>query len=503
MLTASRLMAEVKLASPFTSHMVLQCEMDAPVWGTADAGEKITVEFAGQKISATTDANGKWSVKLKALKASTESRTVMVTGDHTAQPIQLTDVLVGEVWLASGQSNMDFSLSKKVKSFAGVKNEEQEIAAANYPLLRMFTGDAQKTYAPTNRVGGEWKICTPENAPAFSAVAYFFARDLQKEINVPVGIITEAFGASTAEAWLRRETMAVDPKLKPMLDRFDAAVEKFRTNPPPMIAAPRSEDVSATNATPKDRKRGGAARDPIQDQHNATVLFNGMIAPVIPYAIRGVIWYQGESIVDANIGGIELYPHVQATLIRDWRKLWGEGDFPFYIVQLAGQDAASNSPQVREAQATVLLLPNSGMAVATDIGERKNVHPKNKQDVGDRLARLALANVYGLKMEFSGPQFQSMKVEGNSIRVNFSHADGLVARDGTLKWFTIAGMDGKFVPATAEINGQTVIVTSPEISAPVAVRYAWVNFPDGGHLYNAAGLPAAQFRTDAPKLSVE
>ena len=288
-----------------------------------------------------------------------------------------------------------------------------------------------------------------------------------------------------------------------MLDLFDAAVEKFRTNPPPVIAALRSEDVSATNAAPKNRKRGGGARDPVQDQHNATVLFNGMIAPVIPYAIRGAIWYQGESIVDANKGGIELYPHVQAALIRDWRKLWGEGDFPFYIVQLAGQDAASNSPLVREAQATVLQLPNTGMAVATDIGERKNVHPKNKQDVGDRLARIALANVYGYKIEFSGPAFQSMKVEGNSIRVNFSHADGLVARDGILKWFTIAGVDGNFVPAAAKIDGQTVIVSSPEISAPVAVRYAWVNFPDGGHLYNAAGLPAAQFRTDAPKLSIE
>lgn len=501
LLTAGSLLAEVKLASPFTDHMVLQCNKEVPIWGTADVDEKIMVEFAGQKISTMADAGGKWSVKLKPMKASAEPRTLVVTGKRQSkiENLKCDDVLVGEVWLASGQSNMDFTMSKNVKRFAGVTNEEAEIAAANYPLIRMFTGEAQKTFAPTNRIGGEWKICTPENAPAFSAVAYFFARDLQREIKIPVGIITEAFGASTAESWIERATLAGDPKLKPLLDRFDAAVQSFRTNPPSVVASPRSEDVNATNTAQRGRRRSTGPRDPVQDQHNATVLFNGMIAPVIPYAIRGAIWYQGESIVDANKGGIELYPRVQAALIGDWRKLWGEGDFPFYIVQLAGQEAASNSPLVREAQATVLALKNTGMALATDIGERKNVHPKNKQDVGDRLARIALAKTYGKNIECSGPAFESIKNEGNIIRVIFSHADGLVARDGNLKWFTIAGADGKFVSAAAEVSDNSVIVSSPEISAPVAVRYAWVNYPDGGHLYNSAGLPAAQFRSDAPK----
>jgi sialate O-acetylesterase len=506
--------AEVRLASPFTSHMVLQRDMKVPVWGTADAGETVTVEFAGQKISAQADANGNWRADLKPLEVSAESRTLTVTGSHTAQPITLDDVLVGEVWLASGQSNMDFSMSKKVKYFAGVTNEDVEIAAANYPLIRMFIGDASKAYAPQMCVTGAWKVCTPETAPAFCAVGYFFARDLQREIKVPVGIIAEAFGASTAESWIDRETMANDPQLKPMLDRFDAAVESFRTNRPAVVAPPRSEDVNATNevvaatnapaagtnaAARGSRRRGPSGpRDPVQDQHNATVLFNGMIHPVIPFAIRGVIWYQGESIIDANKGGIALYPHVQAALIRDWRALWGEGDFPFYIVQLPGQEAASNSPWVREAQATVLSLPNTGMAVITDIGEAHNVHPKNKQDVGDRLSRIALANVYGLKMEFSGPAYESMQVEGGAIRVKFSHlGGGLVARGGEpLKWFEIAGADKKFVPAVAKIDGDTVVVSSPDVAAPVAVRYAWVNFPDGCNLFNAAGLPAAQFRTD-------
>jgi len=201
--------------------------------------------------------------------------------------------------------------------------------------------------------------------------------------------------------------------------------------------------------------------------------------------------------------GIALYPRMQAALVRDWRARWGEGDFPFYIVQLPGQEAASNSPQVREAQATILRLPHTGMAVTTDIGEPKNVHPKNKQDVGDRLARLALANVYGRKLECSGPTYQSMKIEDGAIRIKFSHADGLTARDGSLKWFAIAGADGKFVPAEARIDGSTVVVRNPEVTAPVAVRHAWVNYPEGGHLYNSAGLPAPQFRTDAPVTTTE
>jgi sialate O-acetylesterase len=518
--------AEVRLASPFTSHMVLQCDMKVPVWGTADAGETVTVAFAGQKISAQADADGNWRVHFKPLKVSAESRTLTVTGSNTAQPITLDDVLVGEVWLASGQSNMDFSMSDKAldsmgkaKYFAGVTNADAEIAAANYPLIRMFIGNASKAYKPQMCVTGVWQVCTPQTAPGFCAIGYFFARDLQRQINVPVGIIAEAFGASTAEAWIDRPTMTADPKLKPMLDRFDAAVESFRTNRPAVVAPPRSEDVNATNevvtatnatvtatnvasagttnAAPRRRRGPSGPRDPVQDQHNATVLFNGMINPVIPYAIRGAIWYQGESII-GGAEGIALYPHVEEALIKDWRALWGEGNFPFYIVQLAGQEAPSNSPKVREAQALGLTLPKTGMAVTTDIGEAHNVHPKNKQDVGDRLSRIALANVYGSKIEYSGPVYKSMKVEGGTIRVKFSHlGGGLVAKGGEpLKWFEIAGADQKFMPADAKIDGSTVVVSSPQVAAPVAVRYAWVNYPVGCNLFNAAGLPAPQFRTD-------
>ena len=500
LVTASLLRAEVRFASPFTPHMVLQREMVLPVWGTADAGERVIVEFAGQKKVATAGADGRWRATLDPLAASSEPRDFIVssaTSEPKVQIQKLADVLVGEVWLGSGQSNMDFSVSVKVKYFAGVTNEEQEIAAANHPLIRMFTGAASKTYEPQSRVVGEWKVCSPETVPAFSAVGYFFARELQRELKVPVGIVTLAFGASTAEAWIRRETMAGDPNLKPLLDDFDAKVNAYV--PPTPEEEKQWQDTVAKAKAAGERPPRRTRTDPAQDQHNATVLFNGMVAPVIPYAIRGVIWYQGESIVGGDKGRA-LYPHVQATLIRDWRALWGEGDFPFYIVQLAGQEAASNSPEIREAQATVLTLKNTGMAVTTDIGEAKNVHPHNKQDVGDRLARIALANAYGRPIEFSGPQYRSMKVEGGAIRVSFTHvAGGLVAKGGgPLKWFEVAGADGKYFPATASIEGDTVVVSSPEVAAPMAARYAWVNFPDGCNLFNAAGLPAAQFRTNAP-----
>lgn len=496
LLSASPLLAEVKLASPFTGHMVLQCDMKVPVWGTAEPGEIVTVEFAGQKKSATADANGNWRVNLEPMKASAESRELVVTGNHQSQIANLKckDVLVGEVWLASGQSNMVFPVSKSRGAPYGLINEEQEIAAANFPLIRMFTASDKKSYTPQSAVGGEWLVCDTNNVPGFSAVGYLFARNLHKELNVPIGIITVAYGASCAEAWMSRDALANDPQLKFMLDSLDENENYFRAAPTNRPA------VAPLHPTPINKPRTANPRlsDPVQDQHFATVLFNGMLNPVIPYAIRGAIWYQGESICWGT-RGLNLYGDVQHAMIKDWRARWGEGDFPFYFVQLPGQQNISNNPRIREEQASVLAVPNTAMAVTIDTGEAKNVHPHNKEPLGDRLTRIAFANTYGKKIEYYGPMYESMKVEGGAIRVTFSHlGGGLVAKDGALKGFQIAGDDKKFVDAGAKIDANTLVVSSAQVAAPVAVRYAWDDYPEGMgcNLYNAAGLPAAPFRSD-------
>jgi sialate O-acetylesterase len=285
--------------------------------------------------------------------------------------------------------------------------------------------------------------------------------------------------------------MAADPLLKPMLDRFDARVAYYKEHPG---ASDEGAPVGPQTLNARPGKPG-PLRDPVQDQHQPTVLFNGMIEPVLPYAIRGMLWYQGESIVGGKTG-VELYPHVMEALVKDWRQLWGEGELPFYFVQLAALKNVSNNPAVREAQAQLLKVPKTAMAVTIDIGDPTNVHPKNKEPLGERLTTMALVNVYGRKVEYSGPVYESMKVEGDAVRVKFSHAAGLMAKGGDLKWFQVAGSDGKFVNAEAKVEGDSAVVRSASVSSPMAVRYAWDDYPEGCNLYNGAGLPAAPFRTD-------
>jgi sialate O-acetylesterase len=506
-LAAAPSRGDVVAASPFKDHMVLQRGSAAPVWGTARAGEKVTVTVAGQTQSAAAGSDGKWIVRLAPLQAG-GPHELTIKGEGDA--ITLKDVLVGEVWLCSGQSNMDFTVARTPKYyFAGVANEEQEVAAANYPQIRMFTGQWTKAYEPQANVEGAWKVCTPANVKEFSAVGYFFARDLHKSLNVPVGIITETFGASCAESWISRDALAADPELKATyLDTFDVKVKDYTPDK-------RAEYTSKLQAW-KDKQQASAATapatrgsrpprppgnpDPVQDQHNPTVMYNGMIAPIIPYGIKGVLWYQGESIVNGD-DGIKLYPKVQATLVKDWRGRWNTPELPFYICQLAAHGKGSSRlPQVRAAQATILDLPHTGMAVLIDVGDRTNVHPKRKQEVANRLARIALAKDYGQLIEFSGPMYDSMQVNGGAIRLKFTHANGgLIAKDspaGELKWFAIAGNDGKFFPAIAKIDGDVVIVSSPDVREPKAVHYAWEPYPEGGNLYNDAGLPAAPFTTE-------
>jgi sialate O-acetylesterase len=517
---------DVSLPHVFSDHMVLQQGQIVPVWGMANPGEKITVTFGGETATSTTAPDGHWLVKLAPLKASAESRDLTVTGQNT---VAFHDVLVGEVWLASGQSNMDFTVARTPKYyFAGVRDEAQEVKNANYPLIRMFSGIWAKSATPQSDIDGQWKVCTPENVREFSAAAYFYAKYLHLALKVPVGIITETFGASTAESWIRREALVSDPKLKPMVDALDTKLATFNTAMAALspeakqaredarkasaaaLAAAEAKDVADWKANPDVpttgtvARGGGGARgangpaDPAQDQHNPTVMYNGMIAPIIPYAIQGVIWYQGESIAGGVQGGVALYPYVQATLIKDWRKLWGRDDMPFYIVQLAALGSSnSNSPETRAAQATVFDLPRTGMACSIDIADPTNVHPKDKQNVGYRLMRIALADTYGWKIEDYGPTYQSMEVKDGKAVLHFSHTTGgLVAKGGDLTWFEITGADGNFVKANAVIDKDTVVVSSPDVTAPTAVRYAWDKYPVGVNFYNGADLPAAPFRTD-------
>jgi sialate O-acetylesterase len=526
--------ADVKPSALFSDHMVLQSAMLVPVWGTADPGEKVTVTFEGQTKVVTAGTDGKWMVKLAKLKPGGPLE-MTIAGKNS---ITVKDVLVGEVWLGSGQSNMVFNVSTKGHAPYGLMDEEKEIAAANYPQVRMFTVKDTKSYTPQTDVVGEWKVCSPETVPDFSAVGYLFARDLNQALKVPVGIILSAFGASTAESWIPRETAAADPQLKPLLEKFDAREDYFKANP----GATDDKAPVAPQTLNARPGRPGPLRDPVQDQHQPTVLYNGMIAPVIPYAIKGAIWYQGESIVGGK-DGLMMYAHVMDTMVTEWRKRWGQGNFPFYAVQLAPLKNTSNNPMVREQQAGILSLPNSGLAITIDIGDPANVHPKNKEPLADRLTKLALANAYGQKIEYSGPMYASMKVEGSAIRIKFTHAQGLkaaptpnelaglypdkpaaprpaatpgaprtpsapvlvtssapdpatIADAAHLHWFQIAGADGKFVDADAKIEGDSVVVSSAQVSAPTAVRYAWDNYPAGANLYNSAGLPAAPFRTD-------
>jgi sialate O-acetylesterase len=488
--------AAVKPSTLFSDHMVLQSGMSVPIWGMADPGEKVSVSLNGQSQTATADTSGKWLVHLLKLKAGGPFEMTIAGNGAGETPMVVKDVLVGEVWLASGQSNMQFTVSKAHASYAGMLDEDKEIAAANYPQVRMFTVKPTTTYTPQTEVPGVWQVCTPAVVGDWSAVGYLFARNLNIARKQPVGIVLSAFGASTAEAWIPRDALASDPLLKPMLDKLDAREDYFKAHPGGNDAGAPPEPQMLNARLPRPGTPPVPLRDPSHNQHQPTVLYNAMINPIVPYAIRGAIWYQGESI-GGGPSGLMAYGHVMETLITQWRKLWGEGNFPFFEVQLPALKNISNNPLVREQQAKILSLPNTGMAVTIDIGDPANVHPKNKEPLGYRLEVLALAKAYGDKsMEFSGPMYASNKVEGGTIRVKFTHASGLRAKDGPLKWFQIAGADRNFVDADAKIEGDSVVVGSSQVTAPVAVRYAWDNYPDTANLYNASGLPAAPFRTD-------
>ena len=497
--------AQVKPASVFGHHMVLQRDMPVPVWGTAKAGEKITLELNGQKQKTKADVAGRWSVVFSPM-ATGGPYTLKIAGKNT---ITLTDIYIGEVWLCSGQSNMDMTVAREDRYWCGVYNEQEEVANANYPLIRMFDVDFNPTDEPQTEVNGTWEVVSPQTIGHLSATAYFFARDLYTKYKVPIGLITTAYGASTAEAWVSRPALQSHPQLSFLLEDYTkkcAAYDTSYTARKKYTAAYTTWKTAAAKAVAegKDKPREPKNPDPHRDQHNPAVLYNGMIAPLVPYAIRGAIWYQGES----NGPTARLYDILMETLIATWRKDWKQGDFPFFYVQLANHQALVTDPVkddpmvwVRDAQLRNLSIPNTGMAVAIDNAnpdDPNDIHPKNKQAIGKRLALIAQAKVYGEKgLEYSGPLYSRMQVEGNAIRIYFDHVGKALKIQGdTLHGFAIAGADKQFVWGTARVDGNAVIVYSPEVKEPVAVRYNWSKNPPG-NLYNEAGLPASPFRTDS------
>ncbi len=613
----------------FAHHAVLQQRMPVPVWGTADPGEAVTVQIAGQKVSTTAGPDGKWLVRLAPLKAG-GPLTLTISGQNQ---IVLRDILVGEVWVAGGQSNMERQLGLRVGQ-QPIHNWEKEVAAAKYPRIRHFGVAQTKSLTPLSTVTGQWEVCSPDTVKEFTAVGYFLGRDVHLARHVPVGLIHSSWGGTPAEAWTseaglrdlpdfahtpeelklvasdprraqreyqaKLETwfVAHDPGSAPgrawnapaldtakwkamtvpglwedagepelngvvwfrktvevpasaanlaaelqlgMVDDIDTTwvngvkvgamegynlVRKYAVpagllKPGRNVIAVRVLDTGGGGGIWGDQKVqlvwSKAAVPPIDlagpwpyrvslnmndapwpptsvtgDVNTPTVLFNGMIAPLQPYAIRGVVWYQGES----NVRREKQYRTLFPALIADWRRTWGQGEFPFLFVQIAPH--RDMTPELREAQLLVWQhTPNTAMAVTLDVGDANDIHPTRKQEVGARLALAARALAYGERLEYAGPVYESLQVKDGRATLTFTHlGGGLVAKGGPLKGFTVAGADKVFHPAKAEIHGKTLVVTSDAVSEPVAVRYAWAAVPEG-NLFNKAGLPASPFRTDS------
>jgi sialate O-acetylesterase len=479
----------VKPYGLFTDGAVLQQGMRVPVWGTAADGERVTVSIEGQTIS-TTATGGQWMVRLKPLRAGGPYR-MTIAGENT---VELRDLLVGEVYVCSGQSNMEFALSQAA-------NAQEAIAGAADPMLHLFTVRHRISDTPVRDVSAQWQACGPQTVKNFSAVAYFFGRDLRRARRVPVGLIESAWGGTPAEAWTSRATLEADSRLRNILTTYARAVARYPFDQMAYEGTRARYQEELATAQQEGRTPPKAPDRPYNpvNQNRPSGLYNGMIVPLQPYAIRGAIWYQGES----NAGRAYEYQTLFPAMIQNWRTDWGQGDFPFFFVQLApftkivAEPQESDWAELREAQRlTALTLPRTAMAVITDVGEENDIHPRKKEPVGARLALAARAVACGERVEYSGPTCQGMKVKGNQAIVQFRHVGGgLVARGGALTGFTIAGPDRKWFNAQAAIEGDRVIVSSPQVAHPVAVRYGWANYPVV-NLYSQEGLPASPFRTD-------
>lgn len=490
-------LADVRLPAIFTDHMVLQQGQKNRVWGWADSGEDVIVTISGQRHTAKADDKGKWQVTLDALAVG-GPHTLSITGKNKRA---IEDVLVGEVWICSGQSNMQWAVNQ-------ANDGDLEAKTAKFPKIRFISVPQVGTQEPKDDFQGKWELCTPETTPNFSAVGYFFGRQLHQTLDVPIGLIDDAWGGSACEAWIRRDLLEKDEKYRPLIARweqteknYDAA--KAKANSDKQLADYREARAKAKAEGKPEPQPPRFAPNPLTGNARPGNIYNGVLKPTIGYGIRGVIWYQGESNASRAYQYRDLFP----LMITSWRDEWQQGDFPFYWVQLAdyldekAEPGDSTWAELREAQTmTLKKLPNTGEAVIIDLGEGRDIHPRNKQDVAKRLARLALARDYGLtSLPHESPRYKALEKQGNKITLKFDNVGGGLytfdLRDKAVG-FAIAGSDKNFVWADAKLVGNdTIEVTSDKIADPVAVRYAWADNPVC-NVYSKEGLPLTPFRTD-------
>ena len=496
------LAAEVRLPAVFSDHMVIQRDKPVSIWGWAGRGEEVRVSLAGREQKARAGEDGKWRVAFDSLQAGGGSLEMTVRGEKGPEVV-VRDILVGEVWLCSGQSNMEWSMS-------AIASPTPEILRADDPGLRLFQVPKRTSDRPEDDVEAKWTLTTPETVRPFSAVAYYFGLELRRALRVPVGLIMSAWGGTAIEPWTPPAGFAAVPEVQPILAETERRVTDYRrelAKALPSWEAWVRESRKAVAANAELPRRPTLPAHPLDNPQAPTTLYNGMIHPLIGLAIRGAIWYQGES--NRNDG--LLYEKKMEALIRGWRDVWKLGDLPFYYIQLAPYNYAYGRetptvdipdflrlPLIWEAQSNTLRLPNTGMAVVTDIADLNDIHPRNKKDVGARLALWARARTYGESgLVYSGPLFKSMSIEGGRARISFDHiGGGLIANDGQpLKWFEVGGEDRVFYKADATIEGATVVVWSLRIPSPRAVRFGWHQLAVP-NLANKEGLPASPFRTD-------
>lgn len=494
-LTVNQAQAKIKLPAIIGDNMVLQQGQKNPLWGWAEPGETITVAVDGQSYTAVADDKGKWTVTINPLKVGGPYE-IVIKGKET---VTLKNVLAGEVWICSGQSNMAWPVS-------AANDADLEIMTANYPNIRLISVPQVGTQEAKDDFNGKWEPCSPQTVANFSAVGYFFGRQLYQTLNVPIGLIDNAWGGSSAEAWVNRKRLEDEPAFKGLLERWKKTEETYDHDKAMAAYNKRldqwKEAVKKAKAAGKPQpRRPRAPRNPLTGNHRPANIYNGVLHPTIGYGIKGVIWYQGESNASRAYQYRKLFPY----MIQNWRDEWKQGDFPFYWVQLADfrsekpEPADSDWAELREAQTmTMSELPNTGEAVILNLGEAADIHPKNKQDVAKRLARWALAKDYGVKVVHQSPKYKSMEIKGNKAILTFEHVGGgLDTFDVTTPiGFTIADEDKKFVKANARIIAKDKIeVWSDAVSAPAAVRYAWADNPVC-NVQNKEGLPLTPFRTD-------